>query len=261
MADIETLEERAAARARVREAVESGAARVEEGSITDPVVDRSADPFDLSDIRGIPTPGELRSRAVSAVEVVEGVPDEARAEMTRKLETITDARGVLPQLILTTSTPAYRSAFVKAMAGAENRWSPEERAAMDRADEVRTALGLTEAGYASPAVVDPTVILSTDGTTNPVRQLARVESITTNQWKPLLSAGITASFDAEAAEVSDDTPTVTQTPTITAHKAQAFAFGSIEAIQDWVGLGAELGREFAVAKDDLEAAKFHRRCR
>lgn len=255
MESIAAVEARDAARARVRDAVASGAARIESGSIVDPVVDRSKDPFDLSDIRGIPTASELRARATSAVESVDGVDDTAKGEIVRKLERMDDVRGVLPQLVLATSTPAYRSAFVKAMAGRETLWSNEERLAVARANEVRTALGLTESGYAAPAVVDPTVILTSDGSANPIRQIARVESVTSNTWKPLLSAGITAGFGAPGTQATDNTPTVSQ-PSITAEKAQAFARGEIEVVEDWVGLGAELGREFAEAKDDLEATAF-----
>ena len=164
---------------------------------------------------------------------------------------LSDPQGKLPQLILHTSSPLYRQAWVKAMAGKESTWTPEEAAAMDRTDSMRAALGLTESGFAVPAIVDATVVLLNSGSTNAVRRVARVESITANSWKPITSGGIVASFDAELAEVSDDTPTFAQ-PEIHAHKAQAFAMGSIEMQDDWVSIGAELGREFADAKDVLE---------
>ena len=221
-----------------------------------PVVDRSRDPFDLSDMRFDAKPSELRARAMTAVEQVTDVPDTARAEMMRKLETVKDPRGVVPNLILSTSTDVYRSAWAKAMAGKENLWSPDEAAAVERVDSFRAAFGLTQSGYASPAVIDPTVILTSDGSTNPFRQVSRVETIVTNSWKPITSGAITASFDAAApTEVSDDTPTFAQ-PEITVHRAAAFARGSIQAVEDWAGIGAELGREFADAKDQLEATMF-----
>lgn len=214
-----------------------------------------SDPFDLSDMRFDAPPSELRSRALTAVEKVVDVPDSAREEMTRKLEHVSDPRGVIPQLILNTSSEVYRSAWAKAMGGKENLWSPEEAAAVQRVDSFRAAFGLTESGYAVPAVVDPSVILTGLGSTNPFRVVSRVETITANSWKPITSGGITGSWDGEAAEVSEDSPTFAQ-PEITAYKAQAFASGSIESVNDWSGIGAELGREFADAKDQLEAAAF-----
>ena len=220
-----------------------------------PVVDRSRDPFDLTDMRHDTTPGEMRARAKTAIEQVVDVDDKAREEMTRKLEHVSDARGVIPGLILNTSSDLYRSAWAKAMAGKENLWSPDEARAVERADSFRAAFGLTQSGYAAPAIVDPTVILTSDGSTNPFRAVSRVETITSNSWKPITSGAISASFDAAGSEVSDDTPTFAQ-PEITAYKAQAFAQGQIEAVEDWTGIGAELGREFADAKDNLEASVF-----
>jgi HK97 family phage major capsid protein len=212
------------------------------------------DPFDLSEFRHNAPVADWRSRAVTGIEQAVDVPDYAKAEAVRKLEDhehVSDPQGKLPQLILHTSSPLYRQAWVKAMAGRESTWSPEEAAAMDRVESMRTALGLTESGFAVPAVIDATVVLLNAGSTNAVRRVARVESITANSWKPITSGGIAASFDAELAEVSDDTPTFTQ-PEIHVHKAQAFAMGSIEMQDDWAAIGAELGREFADAKDVLE---------
>jgi len=68
------------------------------------------------------------------------------------------------------------------------------------------------------------------------------------------SAGVTASFDAEASEVSDDTPTLTQ-PTVSTLKAQAFVPFSIESEQ-WSDIRNELAREIRDAKDVLEAQNF-----
>jgi predicted phage gp36 major capsid-like protein len=63
--------------------------------------------------------------------------------------------------------------------------------------------------------------LSSAGAINPIRQVARVIQITTREWKGVSSEGITASDDAEAAEVSDDSPTLAQ-PTITTAMGRAF---------------------------------------
>ena len=214
------------------------------------------DPFDLDAVRST-LPGDMRARALTAVEQVRAVDDDAKAEMTRKLERVSDPRGIVPELILRTSSDEYRSAWAKAMAGIAQTFTAEEARAVAAVKEfeARTALSLTQSAYAVPAVVDPSVVLTSSGSTNPFRANARVETITANSWKAITSGGIAASWDGEAAAVSDDSPTLAQ-PEITAYKAQAFAIGSVEMANDWAAVGAELGREFADAKDQLEAAAF-----
>ena len=111
-------------------------------------------------------------------------------------------------------------------------------------------------GFLVPTFLDPSIILSSAGSTNPFREAARVVQTTGKQWDGVTSAGVTASFDAEAAEVSDDAPTLVQ-PSIDVHKAQCFVPASIEIIQDAPGLEQELARLFADAKNTLEADMFH----
>ena len=70
-------------------------------------------------------------------------------------------------------------------------------------------------------------------------------------WRVNSSAGITASFDAELTESSDDTPSLTGT-TITVRKAQATAVVSVEAFADQPDISLELGMMFADAKNRLD---------
>ena len=241
------------ARAAATEAVRAAAAKAPvtiERAVPTPV---ERDPFDSWE----DNPAEWRGRAIDAIERAVAVDDESKAEAVRKIEgdkDIVDPQRKVARLVLATSSDAYRQAFVAKMAGRDHL-PAEQRDALARAEEARTALQLTQSGYAVPAVVDPSVILTTDGVKDPMRGLARNVSITANQWKPVTSGGITASWDGEIAEVSDDTPTMAQ-PTITAYKAQAFAQGSIEFVEDWAAAGAELTREFADAKSTLEATAF-----
>lgn len=143
------------------------------------------------------------------------------------------------------------------MAGAKDLWTDEERRAVQGAEEVRAAMSLTDAngGYAIPFTLDNTLILTNDGTVNPVRRLARNETITTDSWNGLSSAGVTASWDGEVAEVSDDSPTFAQ-PSVTPKKAQAFVQGTIEITQDYPGLVSDIQTMFADAKDRLEGTAF-----
>lgn len=220
------------------------------------VVRSNTDPFDLSEIRGgfgLPT-AELRSRALSAVEADRALTDERKEAATHLIERNRDAAG----LFLATGSDAYRTGWMKIIANRNHALTSDEVAAMARADELRTAMGLTGAngGYAVPAQVDPTLILTSGGSTNPIRRLATVKTLSgTNEWKGLTTSGVSASYAAEGTEVGDNSPTFDQ-PTIKAERAQAFAFGSIEIEQDWDALADELVILFADAKDQLEAAKF-----
>jgi HK97 family phage major capsid protein len=54
-----------------------------------------------------------------------------------------------------------------------------------------------------------------------MRSVARVETTVGDTKYFITSAGVTASWDAEAAEVSDDSPTLAQ-PSVPVYKAAAF---------------------------------------
>lgn len=64
--------------------------------------------------------------------------------------------------------------------------------------------------FAVPFELDPTILLTSSDALNPVRQLARVFMTVTDQWKGVSSAGVTAAYQAEAAELADGTPTLAQ---------------------------------------------------
>ncbi len=65
----------------------------------------------------------------------------------------------------------------------------------------RTPLALATAngGVMLPYQLDPTIILTNDSSANPYRRLARVESVTTNNWHGVSSAGVTAAWLTEAS--------------------------------------------------------------
>ena len=163
-----------------------------------------------------------------------------------------DAR--LAKLVITTSRPEYRSAFGKYITGREGLLSNDERRAVE---ESRTSLALADAngGYAVPALLDPSIIFTGSGTANPMRQVSRVVTGIDDTWRGVTSAGITASWDSEAIQVSDDGPTLGQA-TVVSHKAAAFVPFSVEIEGDWTGLAAEMSMLFGEAKDTLETAGF-----
>lgn len=146
------------------------------------------------------------------------------------------------------ATDVYADAFHKVFTGNQFALTDEERAAI--------AVGTnTQGGFLVPTFLDPTVILTNTGTANAVRQIARVVTLTSGRiWNGVSSAGVTASFDSELAEVSDDSPSFAG-PSVTLHTARAFQQASIEAFEDIAGLAGEALVMFADARDRLEAAK------
>ena len=110
-------------------------------------------------------------------------------------------------------------------------------------------------GFAVPFSLDPSVMLTSNGALNPIRQVARVFTIATDKWKGVCSAGVTASYDAEAREVSDDTPTLAQ-PMIDCAMGRAFVPFCYELGQDWATLQPELLKLISDARDVLDATQF-----
>jgi HK97 family phage major capsid protein len=160
--------------------------------------------------------------------------------------------------------PNYRSAFGKILADpqtAHYRFSREETAAVQKVTAVEAMRGMvtgtgSSGGFALPIVIDPSIMLSSSGAINPIRQLARQITISTTEWRGVSSAGVVASYDPEAGEVSDDTPTLAQ-PVILAELWRVFVPYSIEIGQDFGGLEQELLQLTADARDVLDATMFY----
>ncbi|MCV7408781.1 hypothetical protein AWC05_07705 [Mycobacterium florentinum] len=155
--------------------------------------------------------------------------------------------------VVDTGSDAYRSAFAKLVFHGESRagleWTAEERAAYDRVARLRQeqrAASLSDAagGFLVPYELDPTVILTSAGSENSLLQISRVVSTVTDVWHGVTSLGVQSSWDAEASEVSDDSPAFTE-PSIPAYKSATFVPFSIEVSQDAPTLLGELGRLMA----------------
>ncbi|XVQ83171.1 phage major capsid protein [Microbispora siamensis] len=94
-------------------------------------------------------------------------------------------------------------------------------------------------GVGVPVLIDPTIILTAQGSPTTVLDLARTVTITTDEWKGVSSAGVTWSFDQEGAEVSDDSPTLGQ-PNVPTYTARGFIPFSIEIGMDYPSFAAEM---------------------
>jgi HK97 family phage major capsid protein len=168
----------------------------------------------------------------------------------------------LARRIAVCSNPDYARAFAKLAVdptSGHNSWTGAERAAWDAMLEARAAMAVgsgATGGYMVPTHLDPTIILTNAGTSNVIRSISRQVTLASQTtWHGVSSDGVTASYDAEAAEVSDDSPTLVS-PSIDTFQGQAFIRASVQAFDDIANLQSEALRLFADAKDRLEETKF-----
>jgi HK97 family phage major capsid protein len=215
-------------------------------------------PWDLSNIRSFgrsreDVNGELRSRALTAIEQMPSASDKIRATGTDILERWDDKDATISRLVLASSSPDYVRAFSKLATDKAHLLTPDERAAVD---QVR-AMSLTQSagGYLVPFQLDPTVILTANGSVNDIRSMARRVVATGTRWNGVSSGAVSWSWDAEASQVSDDSTTFAQ-PTIDVFKAQGFVPISIEALEDEANVTNAVATLLAEGRDILEAAAF-----
>lgn len=212
---------------------------------------RFRNPWDLSEVRTFGRDAEdleteYRSRAMSAIEKMPGASDNVRAAAQKVLD-MADKPAVLARQILVTSSPEYLRAWSKCARGQSHLMTAEESRAMSLTD--------ASGGYLVPFQLDPTVIITSDGSRNDIRQAARQVVATGDKWNGVSSGQVSWSWDGEAAEVSDDSTTFAQ-PSINVYKAQGFVPISIEALEDEQNVTAEVARLLAFGKDSLESAAF-----
>lgn len=255
---IERIEKRAE---RMKATVEEGRS-VDTGDSRKPVTrSKKSQPEDLHDL------AEIRKSSFSGDDFVQRCKDNARrvaeelnvprshkrdASRDRLMELLEDkdtADGEFAKRVLQTSSEIYERAFGKVLLSQSTiGLSYEEGRAL--------AVGATTTGgFAVPAQLDPTIILTDSLGVSPIRQLARVEQITGQVWQGLTSAGVTVSRDAEAEEVSDDSPTLAQ-PTVSPSRVQGFVPFSYEIDQDWSGMRGQVVTMLGRAKAKEENVSF-----
>lgn len=223
---------------------------------------RFKDPWNLSEVRTFgrdqgEVAGELRARALSAIEKMQGASDDVRQAATNIVEKWDDGKSTLARLCLASSSPAYMRAWSKAARGAESTQTPDEIRAVEAVRTEQRAMSLTDTagGYLVPFQLDPTIIVTSAGSYNDIRAIARVVVATGDVWNGVSAGNVSWSFDAEGAEVSDDSPTFAQ-PSIPNYTARGFVPISMEALQDEQNVTQAVGELLAGGKMDLEAVKF-----
>lgn len=164
---------------------------------------------------------------------------------------------LIAAFLVATSNPHYRSAFQKASSGLSPVFSPEEGRAVREVNNLKRAMSIgtpAAGGFAVPVVIDPTIILTAQGSDNPIIRRARVDTITVDKWKGLASNGVTWKFGAEASASTDNSPTISQ-PEVDTHRADGFIPFSIEVGMDWPGFAERMSDMLGSGYDELLAEK------
>jgi len=159
--------------------------------------------------------------------------------------------GQIAKRMLLTENEAYRTAFMKGVTQTAPAFTADEARALD---EYRAMSEGTDSagGFGIPVLIDPSIILTSGAAAAPVLDLARVVTITTDEWKGVSSAGVSWSYDGEGTEVSDDSPTLAQ-PTVPVYTARGFIPYSIEVGSDYPAFAAEMRRLLDQGYIDLVA--------
>lgn len=188
---------------------------------------------------------------------------EARAKIGALVDTGgAQSRSIAAGWVAAAGDPAYRSAFAKiAMDPVRGHleWTPEEhdayRAVKAWQQDMAARTALTTSGYVLPVSLDPTVMLTNDGSNNPLRRLARVVTTTTSTWRGIKSTGAVAEWKAEMSEAADGTPPATEVE-IPVFLADVAANYSYEVQQDSLDFLEQLTRVVSDAVDNLQAVAF-----
>jgi len=202
------------------------------------------------------TRGELKDAALKMLET------DGRSLVTHQADHVdkllrtqshnVDGSKIARRMVITESD-AYRSAFMKAVSSTVPAWTAEEAAAVNEYRAMSEGTD-TAGGFGIPVLVDPTILLTSGAAAAPVLNIARTVTITTDEWKGVSSAGVSWSYDAEAAQVSDDAPTLAQ-PSIPVYKAAGFVPFSLEIGQDYPSFAEEMRALLDQGYIDLVAAQ------
>jgi HK97 family phage major capsid protein len=175
-------------------------------------------------------------------------------------------RSLAGRWAATAGAPAYRDAFAKMLADPTRGhllWTAEEAdayravAAVQAEMESRTAMSTTvgNGGYMIPLTLDPAIMLTNDGSNNPLRRLATVKQTLTNTWQGVTSAGATSEWKAEGAQAADGSPTLGG-PSIPVFMGDSFVPYSFEVGMDAVNFLAELTAVLVDSADNLMAVAY-----
>ncbi|MFC3765939.1 phage major capsid protein [Tenggerimyces flavus] len=184
------------------------------------------------------------------------LPDHAAAKAASLLGQGTTAEQTLAARWVTAAgDPEYAKAFGKLLvdpARGHLTWTPREADAYRTAKAVQAEMkagSLTGNSELLPLNLDPTIRLTSAGSINPLRRIAGVFTTISNTWQGVTSAGVTAEWKGEGAQMTDAAPGTDPAP-IPVHLGDAWVPFSYEVGQD----AAPAGFSNAIADLLMDAA-------
>jgi len=205
--------------------------------------------------------GAARDQALALLETRSAEVDTAIGDRVESLVRQGKSRNFdgdqIVRRMLITDSDAYRSAWMKMVTQAQPVLTVEESRAMQAWAEFR-AMNITTdtaGGFGVPVLIDPSIILTAQGSLNPFEAISRIETITTDAWRGVSSAGVTWAFQAESATVTNGQPTLAQ-PIVNSHMARGFIPYTIEVGGDYPGFASEMSTLLAEGFAELKAQKF-----
>jgi HK97 family phage major capsid protein len=178
--------------------------------------------------------------------------EDAQTHVEKLLYTADTPDAEIARRILVTGSPAYRRGFakvIKALDANPPSLTSEERAVMAEG-------ATTTGGFAIVYDLDPTLVPTSNGAVNPYRRVCRVVNISgTNEWRQPTVGAVVATYEAEATEAVDRSPTLAQGAFVT-NRAHTFIVLSRELDEDVPSLMGDLAILIQDSKDTLEATQF-----
>jgi HK97 family phage major capsid protein len=225
-------------------------------AIASAAFDASDDPFGAVRRMSVPEARDHALRVLDDRNTSAHLRSDQKDEIEKQVRKSTD----IARRVLVTENEDYRTAWMKMVTQPQPVLTERENTAIQAYMEYRAmSEGTTTAGgFGIPVFIDPSIILTAQGTDNPFLDLARQVDVNTNQWKGVSSAGVTWHFNyAEGSTVSDDSPTLAQ-PTVPINMARGFLPYSIELGQDYPDFANEMATLLSAGYDELLVDKFTR---
>jgi HK97 family phage major capsid protein len=220
----------------------------------------SDDPF--AAVRRMTVP-EARDSALRVLDD-RGASSHLRSDQKDEVERQIRRNTDIARRIIVTENDDYRTAWQKLVtmppAEVAASMTEDERTAVRAYQEYRAlSEGVTTAGgFGIPVFIDPSIIMTAQGTDNPFLEICKQVDVNTNVWKGVSSAGVTWHFNyAEGSTTSADDPTLAQ-PSVTVYMARGFIPYSIEVSQDYPGFADEMSTLLAAGYQELLVDKFTR---
>ncbi len=215
-----------------------------------------SDPWDDMNVRR-ESPDGMRQRAHRVIDDA-AITDTAREALT---EAVNDRDPAAAAIVVARANPAYYNAFEKMLSNPDRAFftmTPQELAAVHGVESARAAMATTTAtaGWLVPLSLDPAVVLTNAGATNPIRALAMTKQVAASPHRAIASAGITGAWVAEATAIGDASPSFVNVD-VDLHKMASYIVGSYEILQDSAAdLASVLPGLLADARNRLEADAF-----